>query len=171
VTFAIGPTLDSPAAHHHCRCRSRMLFPQSSTHSTRQFPRSNDRHHQRVDLARPWPGRGARGSARASWPGACQGRPSGECHGSPVIALPSVRALASHIHTESVSGLVRDGRESAISTAARRPPAERRLLLSHGAISQVEINEMLIGQAGTHRQLLEICHGISIETDRDRLLQ
>ena len=30
VTFAIGPTLDTPAPHHHCRCRSRMPFQQSS---------------------------------------------------------------------------------------------------------------------------------------------
>ena len=30
ATFAIDSPLDTPAAHHHCRCRSRMPFQQSS---------------------------------------------------------------------------------------------------------------------------------------------
>lgn len=41
----------------------------------------NDRHHQRLDLARPWPGRVANWSAGFPWPGACQGQPPAECPG------------------------------------------------------------------------------------------
>ena len=64
ATFAISSTLDTPAAHHHCRCRSRMPFPQSSDAFNPAIPAV-----QRKDERRPWPARAWRAQASRAPPG------------------------------------------------------------------------------------------------------
>jgi len=62
---SIGSSHDDYATVSHAPILGQ--FSNQLEHSGSSFRHiTNDRHHQRVDLARPWPGRAVRGSARAS---------------------------------------------------------------------------------------------------------